>query len=220
MPRSGFEPRTAAVGSRRLTAWAMARPKPATNRLSYGAAFFSPILSPLTTRMVTVEVFDPASTRVYLGVSHPLHVIERLCSFVLLLCWFSLDLPDKCGHCVAGCSIISNVYHDVTFSALIEKKTRMSIKIIKRGVVSYADLIHGRERSLFIKQFITVETHTLSVSRPHVHLAYKITHYKNKILKVTVIVYYIYHTFTSTRYAHSFVCPSVHIQRNLLERIL
>jgi hypothetical protein len=26
MPRSGFEPRTAAVGSRRLTAWAMARP--------------------------------------------------------------------------------------------------------------------------------------------------------------------------------------------------
>jgi hypothetical protein len=26
MPRSGFEPRTAAVGSQRLTAWAMARP--------------------------------------------------------------------------------------------------------------------------------------------------------------------------------------------------
>jgi hypothetical protein len=38
--------------------------KPATNRLSYGAAYFSPILSPLTTRRVTVEVFDPASTRV------------------------------------------------------------------------------------------------------------------------------------------------------------
>jgi hypothetical protein len=39
--------------------------KPATNRLSYGAAFFfSPILSPLTTRRVTVEVFDPASTQV------------------------------------------------------------------------------------------------------------------------------------------------------------
>jgi hypothetical protein len=39
--------------------------KPATNSLSYGAAFcFSPISSPLTTRRVTVEVFDPASTRV------------------------------------------------------------------------------------------------------------------------------------------------------------
>jgi hypothetical protein len=38
--------------------------KPATNRLSYGAAFFSPISSPLTTRRVTVEAFDPASTRV------------------------------------------------------------------------------------------------------------------------------------------------------------
>jgi hypothetical protein len=38
--------------------------KPATNRLSYGAAFFSPISSPLTTRRFTVEVFDPASTRV------------------------------------------------------------------------------------------------------------------------------------------------------------
>jgi hypothetical protein len=38
--------------------------KPATNRLSYGAAFFSLILSPLTTRRVTVKVFDPASTRV------------------------------------------------------------------------------------------------------------------------------------------------------------
>jgi hypothetical protein len=38
--------------------------KPATNRLSYGAAFFSPISSPLTTRRVTVKVFDPASTRV------------------------------------------------------------------------------------------------------------------------------------------------------------
>jgi hypothetical protein len=37
---------------------------PATNRLSYGAAFFSPISSPLTTRRVTVEVFEPASTRV------------------------------------------------------------------------------------------------------------------------------------------------------------
>jgi hypothetical protein len=36
--------------------------KPATNRLSYGAALFSPILSPLTTRRFTVEVFDPAST--------------------------------------------------------------------------------------------------------------------------------------------------------------
>jgi hypothetical protein len=39
--------------------------KPATNRLSYGAAFFSPISSPLTTRRVTVEVFDPASTQVW-----------------------------------------------------------------------------------------------------------------------------------------------------------
>jgi hypothetical protein len=38
--------------------------KPATNRLSYGAAFFSPISSPLTTRRVMVEVFDPVSTRV------------------------------------------------------------------------------------------------------------------------------------------------------------
>jgi hypothetical protein len=38
--------------------------KSATNRLSYGAAFFSPISSPLTTRRVTVEVFDPASTPV------------------------------------------------------------------------------------------------------------------------------------------------------------
>jgi hypothetical protein len=37
--------------------------KPATNRLRYGAAFFSPISSPLTTRRVTVEVFDPTSTR-------------------------------------------------------------------------------------------------------------------------------------------------------------
>jgi hypothetical protein len=36
---------------------------PAINRLSYGAAFFfSPISSPLTTRRITVEVFDPAST--------------------------------------------------------------------------------------------------------------------------------------------------------------
>jgi hypothetical protein len=52
MPRSCFEPRIAAVGSQRLTAWAMARP------------FLSPISSPLTTRRVTVEVFDPASTRV------------------------------------------------------------------------------------------------------------------------------------------------------------
>jgi hypothetical protein len=38
--------------------------KPATNRLSYGAAFFSTISSPLTICRVTVEVFDPASTRV------------------------------------------------------------------------------------------------------------------------------------------------------------
>jgi hypothetical protein len=40
--------------------------KPATNRLSYGVArpIFSPISSPLTTHRVTVEVFDPASTRV------------------------------------------------------------------------------------------------------------------------------------------------------------
>jgi hypothetical protein len=36
--------------------------KSAANRLSYGAAFFSPISSPLTTRRFTVEVFDPAST--------------------------------------------------------------------------------------------------------------------------------------------------------------
>jgi hypothetical protein len=43
--------------------------KPATNHLNYGAAFFSPISSPLTTRRVTVEVFDPASTRVdYLSI--------------------------------------------------------------------------------------------------------------------------------------------------------
>jgi hypothetical protein len=41
--------------------------KPATNRLSYGAAFFSPILSPLTTRRVAVEVFDPASTGVHIA---------------------------------------------------------------------------------------------------------------------------------------------------------
>jgi hypothetical protein len=40
--------------------------KPATNRLIYGAAFFIPISSPLTTRRFTVEVFDPASTRVFL----------------------------------------------------------------------------------------------------------------------------------------------------------
>jgi hypothetical protein len=37
--------------------------KPATNRLSYGTASFSPISSPLTTRRVTVEIFEPASTR-------------------------------------------------------------------------------------------------------------------------------------------------------------
>jgi hypothetical protein len=43
--------------------------KPATNRLSYGAAFFRPISSPLTTRRVTVEVFDPVSTRVVLSLS-------------------------------------------------------------------------------------------------------------------------------------------------------
>jgi hypothetical protein len=40
--------------------------KPATNRLSYGAAVFSPISSPLKTHRFTVEVFDPASTRVFL----------------------------------------------------------------------------------------------------------------------------------------------------------
>jgi hypothetical protein len=39
--------------------------KPATNGLSYGTAIFSPISSPLMTRRVTVEVFDPASTRVF-----------------------------------------------------------------------------------------------------------------------------------------------------------
>jgi hypothetical protein len=42
------------VGSQRLTAWAMAW------------VIFSPISSPLTTRRVAVEVFDPASTRVKL----------------------------------------------------------------------------------------------------------------------------------------------------------
>jgi hypothetical protein len=41
-----------------------------TNRLSYGAAFYSPISSPLTTRRFTVEVFDPASTRVTAGLNH------------------------------------------------------------------------------------------------------------------------------------------------------
>jgi hypothetical protein len=40
------------------------------NRLSYGAAFFSPISSPLTTRRVTVDVFDPASTRVKQQFTH------------------------------------------------------------------------------------------------------------------------------------------------------
>jgi hypothetical protein len=48
--RPGLEPRTAAVGSQRLKLWR--------------GLFFSPISSPLTTRRVTVEVFDPASTRV------------------------------------------------------------------------------------------------------------------------------------------------------------
>jgi hypothetical protein len=47
--------------------------KPATNRLSYGAAFFSPISSPLTTRRVTVEVFDPASTRVNPKIHYRVH---------------------------------------------------------------------------------------------------------------------------------------------------
>jgi hypothetical protein len=51
--------------------------KPETNCLSYGAAFFSPISSPLTTRRVTVEVFDPASTRVVpiLSQIDPIHTI-------------------------------------------------------------------------------------------------------------------------------------------------
>jgi hypothetical protein len=43
--------------------------KPATNRLSYGAAFFSLISSPLMTRRFAVEAFDPASTRVYVTVT-------------------------------------------------------------------------------------------------------------------------------------------------------
>jgi hypothetical protein len=43
--------------------------KPATNRLSYGAAFFIPISLPPTTCRVTVEVFDPASTRVSFNVT-------------------------------------------------------------------------------------------------------------------------------------------------------
>jgi hypothetical protein len=45
--------------------------KPATNRLSCGAAFFSPVSSPLTTRRVTVEVFDPASIGVQFNGKSP-----------------------------------------------------------------------------------------------------------------------------------------------------
>jgi hypothetical protein len=51
--------------------------KPATNRLSYGAVFFSPISSPLTTRSVTMEVFDPASTRVCLYVKTVLFIFQN-----------------------------------------------------------------------------------------------------------------------------------------------
>jgi hypothetical protein len=39
MPRSGFEPRTATVGSRRLTAWAMARPSTCLRPLGYRDRF-------------------------------------------------------------------------------------------------------------------------------------------------------------------------------------
>jgi hypothetical protein len=71
--------------------------KPATNRLSYGAAFFSPILSPLTTRRVTVEVFDPASTRVFLR-----SCFEQIChSSTLTICAVyphrKLRYLEKCG---------------------------------------------------------------------------------------------------------------------------
>jgi hypothetical protein len=53
--------------------------KPATNRLSYGAAFFfSPISSPLTTRRIGVDVFDPASTLVFGGFTLYLQV-HRAC---------------------------------------------------------------------------------------------------------------------------------------------
>jgi hypothetical protein len=49
--------------------------KPATNRLSYGAAYFSPNSPPLTTRRVTVEVFDSASTRVKICVRLQFNII-------------------------------------------------------------------------------------------------------------------------------------------------
>jgi hypothetical protein len=81
--------------------------KPATNRLSYGATFFSPISSPLTTCRFTVEVFDPASTRVVLSVSSKSifsFLLFRLCTFwwniwiliLFLLLLLFLSIPALC----------------------------------------------------------------------------------------------------------------------------
>jgi hypothetical protein len=82
--------------------------KPETNRLSYGAApFFSPISSPLTTRRVTVEVFDPASTRIAKQLTHAspkMAVVFGICckrnynfntnKTVLTLYWVTFPAPS------------------------------------------------------------------------------------------------------------------------------
>jgi hypothetical protein len=53
--------------------------KLATNRLSYGAAFFLvPFRRLLMTRRVTVEVFDPASTRVSGSAYSPIPKMEAM----------------------------------------------------------------------------------------------------------------------------------------------
>jgi hypothetical protein len=69
--------------------------KPATNRLSYGAAFFSPISSALTTRRVTVEVFDPASTRV--NNLPKMHLHENPISYPYFSHQFRLYSTDICA---------------------------------------------------------------------------------------------------------------------------
>jgi hypothetical protein len=43
-----------------------------------GMAFFSPISSPLTTHRVTVEVFDPASTRVSRHVTTTVDMVFKI----------------------------------------------------------------------------------------------------------------------------------------------
>jgi hypothetical protein len=99
--------------------------KPATNRLSYGAAFFSPISSPLTIRRVTVEVFDPASTGVHLILSYTciasavetaslnnnkaILALKEFCTFsIFAKCWSNIhtrpDIPNY------GKSVITGTY--------------------------------------------------------------------------------------------------------------